>query len=611
MGFSLQANPQSDRVQPPNRRLALFLGAGASAKAGVPTTFKFVGEFRSSLVARVSSRSSAQKVDPKLLEIFDKFTRVLRRWKRRNSPGNDRIDVELLLEALTLAENLKENVSSALHYGYPVAVVGKKDELHRLLDLLQRYIREKCYVGPYSTDYLTPLLRFIREAGNLHVFTVNYDLVMEGFLERNNKRFTDGFDLNWSPGNFSDSRFGIYLYKLHGSVTWYRAPNGASVKIPIRVVNPRFMFATGGIAQPLMLYPAQKWVSSGVFLRLLSLLHETLADCEFVFVVGYSFRDDHFVRAFQEAALANPNLRLILVGPGAEGDYQKKLRYVLDSPISGAKSRSELEGRVFRVPFLYENVINALYSTIWTNVFEAVLSDRTALNQAEVGADVKWHEVAMKYLEAGYVERPAELEEPGIDWTKVGDVYPIDFYGRKAIILSSLNRTKEADEAWGRARKVLAQWICEKFSFEVLGDWGVRVQLNSSSSGSKSTDQVANELGGLARFCRRYKEYIGNESGLTKDLIDKVLSIFDYLKKLPTVGLTFEAYAKSRSEVAPEPTKRLVDAVATLKKEGKPATSAGESLADLFRATEGEFQRKVIPFLATVEETEPAEEKAG
>lgn len=584
----------------PTRKIVLFLGAGASAKAGVPPTFEFAEAFHKDLVSRTSTKAAGRRVDPGLVRVLDQLLRVLRRWKRRSTPSDDRVDVELLLEALTVAGSLKDQVASALHYGYPVTVAGKKKELDALLNLLQRFVREKCYIGLYAAEYLSPLLRFVKANKPVHVFTVNYDVVMEQFLERNTLQFTDGFDLNWNPAKFLDDRYEAYLYKLHGSVTWYQAPNGTALKLPIRMVQPRFLLATGGMAQPLMLYPAQKWVNSGVYLRLLSLLHETLAECDYVFVVGYSFRDDHFVRAFQEAAWANPKLRIILVGPHAEDVYEERLRWVQDSPMHGAKSRSELTGRVFRYPFSYERLIGSLYSIVWSDVTDAVNSDALAKSQAEGGGVVRWHEVALKYLEAGQLERAAELEESDIDWLKVGDAYPVEFFGKKAVLLSLAGRAADARKAWERVRSILERWLLKELSFEFLGDAGVRLKLASTSTGAKSTDQLKTDMAGLLRFSRRYIDYFEDEFPLTREIIDRLLIVDEYLGAMPTIGVPLETYVKSRASVVPKEAAKFVDHLTGTRAKGPSATAMTEELMADFLSVERAYILAKMEFLGEI-----------
>lgn len=582
----------------PARRIVIFLGAGASAKAGVPPTFEFVEAFRRDLLSRTVTKNPTRKVDPKLLTVLDQLLRVLRRWRKRTTPSDDRIDVELLLDALTIAGSLNDQVASALHYGYPVAVAGKKRELDSLLKLLQRFVREKCYVGLYAAEYLGPLIRFLKANKPVHVFTVNYDLVMEQFLERSSRQFTDGFDLYWNPSKFLDDRYEVYLYKLHGSVTWYRSPDGRSLKLPIRLTQTQFMMATGGVAQPLMLYPAQKWVNSGVYLRLLSLLHETLSECEYVFVIGYSFRDDHFVRAFQEAAWANPKLWIILVGPRAEEVYNEKLRWVKDSPSQGAMTRSELTGRVVRVPFVYERVIGSLYTIIWGAIADAINSDALALSQSEGGGDVRWHEIALKYLEAGQLERPIELEEAGIDWTKAGTSYPLDFYGRKAILLAILGHPDEAAAAWSRFDAQTRSWLQVQLSFEFLGDWGIRLSFAKSNHSAKTGDQIAQDIAGLTSFARRYTNYLEGEENLASPYVRSIMALSEYLRSASGSGIPYADYIRSRVEQAETETKTFEAEVQKLRSEGKSAAETGPLVVTQLLSVERAFQSKKVPFLA-------------
>jgi hypothetical protein len=465
------------------RRVCLFLGAGASAEAGVPPTFEFVSAFREDLHSKIYPSKGGSKLDPVLLEVLNKLLRVLQRWKHRRGIADDRVDVETLLEGLSIATSPKEQIASALLHGNPVAVTRKPKELGLLLEQLRTFIREKCYVQPHASSFLFPLRRFINENRPIHVFTVNYDLVMEQWFEQNSRTFTDGFDLDWNPAKFAVEGYDAYLYKLHGSVTWYKSSNGTSLKIPMKVVQRRFTLATGGYAEPLMLYPAQKWVNSGVFLRLLGLLHEVLGECDTAVVVGYSFRDDHFVRAFQEAAVVNPRLRVILVSPHAEDIYQDRLKPVQSDSRAGTPPMSALARRVVRVPYRYGSVIRQLYTSIWTLVSDARISDESATRSWEQGSAVKWDELAIRFLEAGWTERATELESDGIEWAKASSSFRAGFFARKAIILASLGTAAhplkvEAAEAWAEMILVLEDVIHKRLGN--LSRMGLRAPLDRS-----------------------------------------------------------------------------------------------------------------------------------
>jgi hypothetical protein len=57
-------------------------------------------------------------------------------------------------------------------------------------------------------------------------------------------------------------------------------------------------------------------------------LKSRLNEVRYVFVFGYSFRDDHIRKLFQYEARRNVNsVVVILVGPSAHAIYERELRY--------------------------------------------------------------------------------------------------------------------------------------------------------------------------------------------------------------------------------------------------------------------------------------------
>ncbi len=87
-------------TQKPEPDLIFFLGAGASVKAGVPDTYKLVTAFRDEI-----------KGDSTVEPTTDKIIELLLEWKKTTNQSDNRVDVELLLEAL---ERLKSRDSDFL-----------------------------------------------------------------------------------------------------------------------------------------------------------------------------------------------------------------------------------------------------------------------------------------------------------------------------------------------------------------------------------------------------------------------------------------------------------------------------------------------------------------
>ena len=55
--------------------------------------------------------------------------------------------------------------------------------------------------------------------------------------KENDISFTDGFKEEWSSDYFIDEDYDLKLYKLHGSLYWYKTEKGKHIKLPIKNVN--------------------------------------------------------------------------------------------------------------------------------------------------------------------------------------------------------------------------------------------------------------------------------------------------------------------------------------------------------------------------------------
>jgi hypothetical protein len=90
-------------------------------------------------------------------------------------------------------------------------------------------------------------------------FTLNHDIVLETCLNENGIQFNDGFfkpdkeeHRYWESGLFNSTSFKVFLFKLHGSINWFRFRredaedwSGESIAIPSGMVNSLITDAKG------------------------------------------------------------------------------------------------------------------------------------------------------------------------------------------------------------------------------------------------------------------------------------------------------------------------------------------------------------------------------
>lgn len=365
-------------------QIVFFLGAGASVKAGVPDTFSFVDEF----VCAITDEREKSTV----LRII----KTLEDWRK------SKIDIELLLETLTKLQN-KQSEPLLLFYEDKKFILEGELEKQPIIRRLKDFIKSKAIVSEEKVDYLKPMLGFVEEYRPLDIISLNYDTCVEQLARVSRLTCQDGFDSEWKPEVFDLEGNDIRLYKIHGSILWYETDSANYIKVPVMSEASEIKLFSGEKAQNLMLYPMQKMGYSEPLLELLVRTKKILEskECEFLVVVGYSFRDDHIVKIVLDSARKNRNLHIVLIGPNAYDVYFKRLKYYAHS---GAVS-SALDGRVCCLPYKFEAVLPELKDRYIKKLREAIVKEKELLHQERRGNPVEWGELLSMYSEVEYFEK--------------------------------------------------------------------------------------------------------------------------------------------------------------------------------------------------------------
>ena len=158
-------------------------------------------------------------------------------------------------------------------------------------------------------------LNFINRDYEKEIFTLNYDLLVEEALEKASLPYFSGFIGNVKPFFVTDSVDdfqGVYvkqswikLWKLHGSLNFVKDSNDK-----IYIDN-----SGSSSSENLLIYPSMdKYLSSrkAPYISYLDRLRKYLIDKEkIVFVLGYSFGDDHINEVIVNGLNNNHRLSVI------------------------------------------------------------------------------------------------------------------------------------------------------------------------------------------------------------------------------------------------------------------------------------------------------------
>lgn len=188
------------------------------------------------------------------------------------------------------------------------------DELQHIAatsaDYILDIVRDMVSRPPRDLDHLTPIIDAFNDnaVDQLDVATLNHDLVIETALREANVRFSDGFErphgtlMIWNDRYSTPTR---RLFKLHGSINWYRYfVEIDSWQGQVSARSTGDALRARGPDGELLDFPAggRPEILTGTFNKILSYptgvyadqhfrFHEALRDAERLLVIGYGFRD--------------------------------------------------------------------------------------------------------------------------------------------------------------------------------------------------------------------------------------------------------------------------------------------------------------------------------
>jgi hypothetical protein len=262
------------------KQVGLLIGAGVSKACGLPNVGDLTKEVRKVLT------------NENFIKLID-----------------DTDNVETILNKIQQLRSLVNNGSE---------INGLKlSDINDIEEIIKKTIYEK--LSPI-VDYenlckLVIWLNFINQEHEKEIFSLNYDLLLEMALEKNDLPYFSGFIGNVKPFFVPDSVDdfnGIYvkrswtkLWKLHGSLNFKK-----SKESKIFIEN-----GTDGKYEDLLIYPSMdKYLSSrkAPFISYLDRLRKYLLINEkVIFILGYSFSDDHINDLIINGLNNNPRLSII------------------------------------------------------------------------------------------------------------------------------------------------------------------------------------------------------------------------------------------------------------------------------------------------------------
>ena len=313
----------------------LFLGAGASMFAKMPTTKKLIADVlcRVSHHEKWNSRLAHNLAIRTVHRHADKDVEVLYKT------------IQDMISAEELHKEVVENKTSqdgARWLSTRGTATGDKstrepddiDENINTLKSLKVAIRNtlltSLMVKPKYVDDVASTYDALFQHVPRNVLTTNYDNVLETYCEQKKIGLVNGFgrshlgdrrmwggDKRAQGGAWRGGKDALRLVKLHGSITWQKGDGGV-----LEIGRPGLRDPTGDV----MIVPTlgEKDYTRDIFPDMLNRFKMVLTKTELLIVVGFSFRDLGINRMFRRRltrSVGNPRpMRLLYVGPKDEDD---------------------------------------------------------------------------------------------------------------------------------------------------------------------------------------------------------------------------------------------------------------------------------------------------
>ena len=298
--------------------IALFLGAGASVTADIPTM-----------------KELSKKVLEKNKVIIDKqnyhnLIELIYRILCNENKGD--ITIEQIMEILYQLYYIKHNREKVLNINLEdLADINEKDLLSAIryikkiiIEECNKINKERLYT---HFDFFKCVLTDSPRLSNLFVFTTNYDLLIEFVCDNLKYKCVDGFigkieefedfeSFDEKVTGRIGKRKTIFLHKLHGSVNWI-------IKDGLLTKENRLLEALENVVEYVLIYPTPskfKEVLGYPYFELINRLTNFLDTTNHpkLLVIGYGFPDNHINDRIKTYLERNKHFTLFIVDPYIE-----------------------------------------------------------------------------------------------------------------------------------------------------------------------------------------------------------------------------------------------------------------------------------------------------
>ena len=359
-------------------KIALFLGAGASAPYGMPTT----KELRDRLKYGNLDFPRKDLLDydrfPDIEHILSMLDELITFADSRagqlyaESGGDDSDDgssgpPRIIFSTRRLHKDREHTISA-------VTFKTHVDHSRKSKEIIEQLITENYKWNPTNNSRLVQILRPLLDLarskeGHVTIFTTNYDTAIEIYCGSTTRKTecVDGFKLHTAKripvwdGKFLPRNEKYYkkviLYKLHGSMNWLADKSGGRD----RIVHKPDTYASNDRARDMYIRPSfdtkDEAEQKEPYATILHEFRQALPKFDMCIAIGYSFRDRHISEELVKFA-KNGGI-LFLIDPRATTNFQK---YALGERPTPRKKKWRAKDGLYRMPFVSSNRNGIVYA---------------------------------------------------------------------------------------------------------------------------------------------------------------------------------------------------------------------------------------------------------
>ncbi len=291
-------------------KIIVLLGAGASCDANIKNSVQMIAEIESKL-------ESDWKEFKELFNYIESSHFHLERIKNVR-PQEINFNIENLVELLdTIVRISKKEVEGYNFVGswekelYSVAG-NNFDKAQSFKNEILKKLKDK-WLSPGDFKIASAYYRKLAYTNYTHplkIFSLNYDMCVEHNVEVEGKILERGFDEKrlWDYRRYDinkDETADFYLYKLHGSLDWYRDEESRLTYVDgVQTINPLQMQIIFGVQNKLQSYDPFNFYFYA--------FREACFEAELIVVSGYGFMDKHINDNIANAFKINPHKKLLI-----------------------------------------------------------------------------------------------------------------------------------------------------------------------------------------------------------------------------------------------------------------------------------------------------------